>query len=534
MSDETQTASGAKQVLAQLQQLWGKSSKRRKMIAVGVVVAVVAAIAFVTLRQGEPGWVSVSDGMSPESIGDLNQSLAERGIPARLKGGVLEVKEDSAAEARAIAARMDPAPTESASIVESGPREAQRLKRQLERDLARSIVQLTQVEAARVHLSFGKTSPFKGQEIQPSASIVLRLFRGQSLTQEQVRGVRGLVAGAITGLAAEKVVLIDNHGTPLDGADPKSTDPQGERERTVSANVRAMLEKAVGKGHVSVVTTAEFDTRQISETEEIYDKDKSAIRSESKVVDGANAAQTAATLTGGIAGTQGNLPGAPAPTTGPAGPAGDGHVQQTTNYEVSRVVRQTQNPAATLKRIHVAILVDDKVDEDGNREARSTEELATLTAIATRAAGIDATRGDVLELRSVPFVADPDSVLDAPAAPAGPPWWLRYAIVGGAALIGLLAIFIILKKMKKSEAKVEVTKAPPPLSLPAPITVIEAALEAGQTPVAATLEGTGPAALPEGKTAFERVTVAVRNDVDRTAHILSSWLADPAPKALTK
>jgi len=95
----------------------------------------------------------------------------------------------------------------------------------------------------------------------------------------------------------------------LDASAPGTLDNKAELERTLTARVRAMLERVVGAGKVSVVTTAVVDDRRLSETQEVYDQTHPVLRSESRVVEG----DPATTSTGGVAGTRANLPGAPGP-----------------------------------------------------------------------------------------------------------------------------------------------------------------------------------------------------------------------------
>jgi flagellar M-ring protein FliF len=57
------------------------------------------------------------------------------------------------------------------------------------------------------------------------------------------------------------------------------------------------------------VVTAEMDQARTERTEEIYDKDRTALRSEARTEERTG---DAASDAGGVAGARGNLPGAPA------------------------------------------------------------------------------------------------------------------------------------------------------------------------------------------------------------------------------
>src|SRR5262245_29852666 len=337
MADAPST--GPLAVANQLKQLWGRQPPRRRLAAVAVALGIAGVVAYTTLIPHADPWTPVAEGASPEDANELYSVLSSRNLPVRLKDGKVEVATDRVSEARAIAAGAGLPHTgkglelfDASSLGQSSFAEQVNYRRALQGELARSITALAQVESARVLVAFGKRSLAKDQEQPASASVALHMHAGQTLSADQVRGVRQLVAASIEGLKPEAVVIVDNHGNLLDAADPGAVDHKAEIERTVTGRVRNMLERVVGVGKVSVVTTADVDDRKVSETQEVFDAEHPALRSESRTVEGADATQGV----GGIAGTRGNLPGAPAATATP-GSAGPGQrMQETKNYEVSR------------------------------------------------------------------------------------------------------------------------------------------------------------------------------------------------------
>ena len=527
MADAPPTGPAA--VLIQLKELWGRQARSRKAIVLAVALGIAGVVAFTTLVPHAEPWTSISEGGSPEDAQELYAVLSGRNLPVRMHEGKVEVATDRVAEARAVAASAGMPHTgkglelfDSSSLGQSSFAEQVNYRRALQGELARSIAALAQVESARVLIAFGKRSLTKDQEQPASASVALHLHAGQTLLADQVRGVRQLVAASIEGLRPEAVVIVDNHGNLLDGADPTSVDHKAELERTVTGRVRTMLERVVGPGKVSVVTTADVDDRKVSETQEVYDAEHPALRSESRTVEGGDLTQGI----GGIAGTRGNLPGAPAAAvTGGAGSgsaAGPQRLQETKNYEISRTVRQTTKPDVLLQRLHVAVVVDYKADASGKPAARSDKELAELTAVARQAAGIDDARGDKIEVRAIPFVADPDAIAAAvPPVVAALPLPLLIG-AGAGALVVLTVLVLILRRRKPAPA--------PTLALPAPVGELERVLEARPTQSRALTEDetTAQNLLP-GRTVRDRVLDAVRSDVDRTAGVLTAWLSE-APK----
>ncbi len=539
MAEDAPTGPAA--VFQQLKELWGRQARNRKLLALGVVLAIAGVISYATLAKRPEAWTTIAEGSSPADAQELMTVLSGRGVPVRMTAGKVEVAAARIDEARAIAASAGMPRTgkglelfDGSSLGQSSFAEQVNYRRALQGELARSITAMAQVESARVLIAFGKRSLAKDQEQPASASVALHLHAGQRLSAEQVRGIRQLVAASIEGLRPDAVAIVDNHGNLLDAADPGSIDRKGELERGVTARVRSLLERVVGPGKVSVVTTADVDDRKVSETQELYDAERPALRSESRTVEGADAASQGI---GGIAGTRGNLPGAPpAGPTGPAagagaGPGGTGtapqRLQETKNYEISRTVRQTTKPDVLLQKLHVAVLVDFKVGADGKPVARTDKELAELTALARQAAGLDDARGDKIEVRSIPFAVDPDAIAAAAPSPVASklPAPLPVLIGGGVGALVLAVVAFLLVKRRRKPAPL------PTLALPAPVGELERVLEARPGEGGALTEADAAAqALLPGRTVRDRVIDAVRADVDRTAGVLTAWLAEPPRK----
>src|SRR5262245_43962743 len=469
--------SGPAAVLTQLKDLWGRQPKRRKGLALVAVLGIAGVVGVSSLAKRAEPWSVVAEGMSPDDAQELLTLLEHRNLPVRLHEGKVEVASDRLDEARAIAASAGMPRTgkglelfDGSSLGQSSFAEQVNYRRALQGELARSITALAQVESARVLVAFGKRSLAKDQEQPASASVALHLHAGQTLSADQVRGVRQLVAASIENLKPEAVVIVDNHGNLLDGADPNAIDHKGEIERTVTARVRTMLERVVGAGKVSVVTSADVDDRKVSETQEVYDAEHPALRSESRTVEGGDATQGI----GGVAGTRGNLPGAPAagPTAGSAAPGQ--RMQETKNYEISRTVRQTTKPDVQLQRLHVAVLVDYKAGTDGKPAARTDKEITELTALARQAAGIEDSRGDKIEVRAIPFVSDADATaIAATPAKSALPLPVPVLVGAGGGLLALITAVAFLLRRRRRRKDANHT-----LALPAPVGELERALGA--------------------------------------------------------
>lgn len=534
---EAASNTGPKAVLDQLKTLWGKQSKGRRMLAIAAIVGVIGVVGVTRFMGGEGAWSVVADGASPDDTQELLAALQARNLPVRLKNGKVEVQTDRADEARAAAAAAGLPRAgkgyelfDGASLGQSSFAEQVNFKRALQTELARSITSLAQVQSARVHLALGKRSVFKDKDEQASASVALHLHPGQTLSAEQVRGVRQLVAASVDGMKSDAVVVVDNHGNLLDGADPTSSDKKADIEQTITARVRNMLERVVGAGNVSVSASAIVDDREISETSETFDPN-TVVRSQTRTIDSPDVNAAVNVLdSSGIAGTRGNLPGsAPAAGAG-SGSQATGHIQETKNFEVSRKVTQTKSAAPQIQRLSLAIVVNEKLDKDGKPVARTAAEMTALTALASKAAGIDEKRGDQLEIRSIAFAPVEEPAI-APVAKSKLPLPLPILIGVGVGVLALLAAVVwALKRKKKAEP------APAPLKMtlafPAPVADLERVLDArdatGNAPALADVPP--PPQLPAAPLR-ERVLNTVRSDVERTAEVLTAWLSEPPPVA---
>jgi len=362
---------------------------------------------------------------------------------------------------------------------------------------------------------------YKDDDETPSASVMLTLKPGRKLSSAQVRGVVNLVSASVAGLKSERVTVVDEAGTPLWAGDDSSAgmEAAGEIERSLQRRVREMVERVVGAGHASVVVTAELDESRSERTEDLYDKDKTALRSESKTEDRTDNGSTS----GGVAGARGNLPGAGAPSTAP-GEAGRVRLAETKNYEVNHVVSHTVQPKTRLKRLNVAVLLDQSLDKAGKPVARPADELARITALAKAAAGLEDERGDKIEVAMAPFVApDKEPVAEAPKAKI--PAWAPYAGAGVGLLLVLIAAGSMARKRKPLEGEIVPT-------LPVPVGQLEASLAQGAPSNGAALTNGTAGALPTAS-ARDRALSAAREDSGRAARILAAWLAEEQAKGGT-
>ncbi len=332
-------------------------------------------------------------------------------------------------------------------------------QRALQGELARTIREIRQVESARVHLVIPKKSLFIDEQKEATASVILKLKPGNRLNKDQVEGVMKLVAGSVEGLEPAQVTVLDTRGMVLSQEILQSTDDKTmtarqlsikrDYENSLEKRLRTMMERVVGLQKVVVRVSASMDFSQVEKTEEMYDPDLSAVRSEHLL---SMSNQKPAAAGQGVPGVASNVPGGVAPgQAGAGGAAGSRKDDQTRNYEVSKTVSHTLLPVGTVKSISVAVLVDGIYKEAGKGQkpefvSRSEEDLLVYTNMVKKAIGFNKKRGDQVEVACVPF--DTASMAEEVKAMK---WAERYhllMVVGRYALLVLGLLILYLKVLK--------------------------------------------------------------------------------------
>ncbi len=336
--------------------------------------------------------------------------------------------------------------------------EAMRYRRGLEGELARTIASINTVRGARVHLAIPKRSVFVRDGREPSASVFLDLFPGRPIKTKQVRGIANLVAASIPELDVENVTVVDQKGNLLSvGAEDERLaiaaqhiDYTRKIEDDLVLRIRRLLTPIVGEGNFKTEVSADIDFTEIEQAEESFNPDLPAVRSEQKV----DEEQVGAGGVGGIPGALTNQPpaGGQAPeVANAAGAEGEARnpsrsrSQSTTNYELDRTVSYTRYEKGRMRRLTVAVVVDDKRVADPESGATSKvqwtdNELERLSILVRDAVGFSALRGDSVNVLNEAFHPLPqvdDLAQDVP-------FWQSQALNLVKPLAGALVIIALL------------------------------------------------------------------------------------------
>lgn len=396
-----------------------KSWQLKKKIAIISVVAISIAIIFVVILWSQRVNYHVLFGnLAPEDAGQVISKLKEANVPYRVKNNIIYVPADRVYELRLeLAAQGIPlgggVGFELFDRTQIGITEfAQRLNyiRALQGELTRTIRQLEEVQQARVHIAIPERTIFTEKEEKPTASVVLWLKPGRVLSQGQIGGIVHLVSSSVEGLQPRNVTVIDNMGNLLSKAlendisgiavDTRQREYQKSLDRYFENRLQSMLEGIVGRGNAIVRVATSLDFTQVEKTEERFDPDAIAIRTEQRTQE-----RTVGAAPGGIPGVLTNQPGEPPMQAVGTQPSSERQSEKI-HYEISRTVSRIIQPRGEIRNISVAVLVDGTYKKENEKMVyvpRSEEDIRRYREIIMAAIGYNEDRGDRVIIESVPF-----------------------------------------------------------------------------------------------------------------------------------
>ena len=300
--------------------------------------------------------------------------------------------------------------------------ESMKLKNVQEQELSRSIAEIRNIKAARVHLALPEKSVFIRNQMAPTASVFVTLKSGRELDQTQVRAITNLISASVPGMSQNDVSIIDQYGSLLSDApdDPNQilADNQLEYrmrlENIYRSRIQSLLAPIVGARNVSAQVNIEIDFTRKEISQELVDPEKTATLSEQNSLN-VSAKKDAVGIPGAIS----NQPPSEAEVSqkdATAKNAGS-EAKETfetksstnlTNYEVSRKFETVTEASNVISRIDAAILVRDKkvTDPDTGEEVYEpiSEKLkAEIDQLIRSAIGLKAERGDSLTITSQQF-----------------------------------------------------------------------------------------------------------------------------------
>ncbi len=522
------------------------------------VSLVIALAATLSLAVGVVIWSQSSNytllfgSMDAKDLSEVVQTLDQENISYQIetKSGAILVPEESVHALRLKLATLG-FPRQAATgyqilDIEQGFgisqfKETTRYHRALEGELAKSISSLTSVKSARVMLGLPKRSVFVRKVQEPTASVVVQIYPGRGLNDEQVSAIVYLVSASIPNMKPKSVTVVDQQGNLLTSDQQvggmsvsiKQLDYVRQIESTLSRRIIQLLSPVVGGVHkIRAQVTAELDFTQQEQTRENYEPNPDAIRSEQEVKE-INRKE-------GPMGVPGALTNQP-PRAGLAPEEGYDHEKdpnlktskekKTKNYEIDRTVSHIKSSVGNIIKISVAVVIDDKLSEDeAGAEIRvpiDDEELAKYKRLVADSVGLDQARGDTLSIVNASFVYEKEKYVGSEIWEE--PWFWNLLKQLGAGLIILMLIFFVIKPMlrdlgKKEEFTMEYFEDVPEDSDELKNSDdIASALEKMNEDVQETAEEVEEDS-KEDRELIEKVRVIVASEPKLASHIIKQWI----------
>lgn len=449
---------------------------------IGLMVGLAASVAIgvtVVLWSWTPNYGVLYGALAEQDVSTVLDALRQNGIDAKLDetSGAVLVPASDIHSARIKLAAMGLPKGVSAGFEELDKKntfgisqfmEKARHQRALEIELARTVQSLRSVQSARVHLAVPRQSVFVRNRQKARASVVVSLYPGRVLEPGQVSAIVHMVSSSVPNLETDQVTVVDQKGNLLTKGDMDRqlalSNSQFEYTRRLEASyierIEGILGPLLGNDALRAQVTADLDFTATEQTQEMYNPETAILRSSQTTEESSRGAAD-----GGIPGALSNQPpgAAQAPETLPQGEGGaapgvptHSRRREINNYELDKTISHTRYAMNNLRRLSVAVVVDDRVSVDENgevtRQQRSPEELERMTELVKKAVGFNAERGDSVNVINAAFTpqAEPEPLPEVPIWKQ--PWVQDLVKKGVGGLLVLLLIFGVLKPVMKSLA----------------------------------------------------------------------------------
>ena len=390
------------QSVNQLTQFFRRLTFRQRVMFGTVALVSVIAVSSLVNVINRPSYATLFSNVSPQDASKIVDKLKEKNVPYSLEDGgrsilvpkqqVYDLRLSLAGEGLPQTSVIGYEIFDRTNLGISDFVQKINYRRALEGELARTILELDEVEGARVHIVVPEKALFKEDEKTATASVVLKLKSGKPLRHETIQSISHLVASSVEGLESNNVTIVDSRGVLLsDNTKPNSltalSSTQYELEQKVesylSQKAQGLLEGVVGAGNALVQVNADLDFTQAEKNLEQYDPENTAVRSEQTSEEKSSVSDS--------------LP----PST---------RTSSVTNYEVNKTVEHIIESVGSIKRLSVAAMINGTqktVEKNGQKTSEyvplKQEEIGQLTDIIKRAVGYTPQRNDEISVVNLQF-----------------------------------------------------------------------------------------------------------------------------------
>lgn len=426
-------------------------------LQLGIAAAVIALVAVAAMWARKPDYSVLFSNLDDRDGGAIVNALTQLNIPYQFSdnGTAILVPQAQVPEARMQLASqgLPKAGNVGFELLDQSRFGASQFteqvtyQRALEGELANSIQALHAVQEARVHLAIPRETLFVRDRQEPTASVLLSLYPGRNLGEDQVSAITWLVSSSVPNLNAQNVSVVDQNGRLLTmpagegGMNSQQQNLVNDIEHRSVQRILTLLNPILGPGNVRAQVSADMDFAKREETSEIYRPNQrpgeAAVRSEQSSTSINNNSLPAE----GVPGALSNQPPVDpvAPIITPEAPAdanttatatqqdpqqnslrnlneqarevsatGNARRDVTTNYEVDRTISHIKGPNGQLKRLSVAVVVNYRLDQ-GELVALDENELENIRELVKQAVGFSVDRGDSISVVNSRFSDVPDT-----------------------------------------------------------------------------------------------------------------------------
>lgn len=479
--------------------LLSKPAQWPKTIQLGVVAAIIAMFAVAIMWTRGADYKVLFSNLADRDGGAIVTTLTQMNIAYKFSdnGSAILIPADQVYETRLLLAEQGlPKGGESGFELLDKTRfgasqftEQVNYQRALEGELSRSIEALNAVQAARVHLAIPRETLFVRDRKEPTASVLVTLYAGRTLSENQIAAITWLVSSSVPHLNSEQVSIVDQNGRLMTNNTDSHSGASTQRSYIIDIEQRAterilnVLSPIVGSHNVRAQVSASVDFSQREQTSEVYGpnqhQDRAAVRSKQTSFTNMADENEAGGIPGALTNQAPLNPVAPlvtppnendseddedAPqtdqnnettiqTTPPNVISGQDNLNSalgqqksdaTINYEVDRTISHVKDATGKLNRLSAAVVINYRMLDD-ELVPLEPEELAKIDDIVKKAMGFDDLRGDNVSIINSPFT-------DAPSTKVAI-WenldYIELAMQIGRYLLILLIAFFVWRKILK-------------------------------------------------------------------------------------
>ncbi|MBC2721913.1 flagellar basal-body MS-ring/collar protein FliF [Desulfosporosinus sp.] len=514
---------------------WNNLSSPQKIITVLAPLLVAGALIYLITWAGRPQYVAIFTKLSDVDAGAVTTKLKDLKADYKLadNGSTILVPQQAAADLRLQLAsaglpQQSKFSFDNLDTMRLGETDADRKLRYvlgLQNELENTLKTLNGVEDARVHIVMPEPSLFVDSQKAATAAVTLKLVPSTKLGEDQVRAIANLLSGSVEGLQPENVTIVDTGGNVLSDVLGKSSDPnrltgtQYQLKQTVEEDIQksiqSMLDRVLGSGKTVVRISAVLDFDQKTIVKQT--NGPGAVVSEQS----SNETNTNGTVgAGGTPGLDAN--GAPTyPTTQNVNSTST-KVTSTKNYQVDTTQEEQIVSPGGVKRLSVSVMADaDTITQD---------QLDQIKTIVASAAGVDANRGDEVQVAAIPFnKMDLQKEVLAMENAEKRQELITYAEIGAAVLLGLIFSLVLLRKRSKkarAEKMLELNNNSEPVTLATAELLMAQQIAEEEAQLKLAQKNAKSADEIEKQKTKEAVELYSRNNPDEAARLMKTWLSE--------